>query len=164
MADKGDEYIVERIVTCMFSEEKKRVLYEVKWKDYADTTEEPLEHFLSCPLIVLEFEKEQYRGLREIAQELEDAEFRQRGRRKQMLKRSFGKRNKDEYTPVGTEFVGKIYGTTYEGDIQMYHVKFYGTVGKMKVRLPYMEYYFPSDLLEFWERNPECIPLKVNEM
>lgn len=151
-------FVVESVLNCKFCPLRRRFVFVVKWKDYVETTEEPLENFLASPLLILDLEKKQYRELCDETKRSNNEELRQKGRRKLRLESNIGRRSKSEFIPDGTEVVGKIYGSSYAGTAQFYEVKFYGIPENKKVRLQYMEYYFPSELLSFWDKNVTCIP------
>lgn len=155
---EDDVYTVESVVGVTFDEESGRFRYEVKWEGFEETTMEPLEHLTTCPFKVLDFEKEQFKDLsstwrRRKAKPTPWA----RGRRKPKLTVSLFEVTDDEYVPEGNESVAKIYGMFSEENVDFYAVKFYKIPDEKKVRIQFLEYYFPMDLLKFWFKNPTCL-------
>lgn len=170
-AKKGDAalYAAEAVVDCRYKKDRNRIEYKVRWAKCNNKREigfEPLHHLQSCPLLVLQYEKNVYRQWKLDKNYI-------RGTRKEPLptpfKNLYLKVTPSEYLPTGREFVRKIYSTwacSYEqnenhelvpSDLQYFLVRFKGIRERKVVQRLFMDYYFPVDVLKFWRRSPQSI-------
>lgn len=156
----NDYHPVERVVSVMYHYNIKRHTFAVEWKEKKNgrpwITPVFLEDLMSCPGLVLQFEKKKYETLKE--------EMKKRGVLCNIRKRSvfISVRNTvisrpDEYLPSAREIVKRIlYRSKERVDddvVDFYHVRFHRISGVKKMRLPVMEHYFPVDLLLYWIEN-----------
>lgn len=143
---------IKEINKCAYNSKSNRIMYTAVWDCPEETeTKEPLEYFMSCPLIVLQFEKKQYEDFKSAIKKkpIENA----KGMRKMPLTRQsvLKKVVIDEYIPNGNEYLIKIYHRFVTNDgIEIYKVRFARMKVCVRVRLIFLEYYFPAKLLNFW--------------
>lgn len=167
MSDEDEQFAVRAITDCKYYPELDQFRWYVEWEP-ADSQEipsetfEPLEGLLACPLLVLEYERDLWKTLPESV----------KNERKKVPIQEFlqasGDEMKDkfmetEFIPTGKEVVLKIYSSwnhkvkkkknvAKKVDVQYFMVKFYSDENYRIVRRPYMEYYFPTPVMEFLKK------------
>lgn len=142
---------VKRIEKCSFNTKSKRFDFTAIWDcPGEEDSKEPLECFMECPLIVLEFEKRQMKEFRDKWQKLKIDNT--RGMRKMpiVLKSVLKVVVPNEYVPSGREYLIKIYSRRKKNDKEVYKVRFARMEVPVIVRLVFLEYYFPARLIMFW--------------
>lgn len=153
-------YRVKKVLSVMFHHKKQRHTYSVLWEQKKRKkpwiTPVFLEDLMTCPHLVVDYEERKYEKLKK---KMEDAGIPCKIRKKSV---SVSLRNTvlarpDEYLPSGKEILKKILFRSKERVmdevLEFYHVKFRRTSGVKKLRLAVMEYYFPVDLLIYWNEN-----------
>lgn len=143
---------IKKISKCAYKRKSNRIMYTAVWDCPGETeSKEPLEYFLSCPLIMLQFEKDQYEEFKSRMKKkpIENS----KGMRKLPLtvKSVLKKEVMNEYIPSGREYLMKIYTRFVTDDgKEVYKVRFARMKDCVRVRLIFLEYYFPTRLLDFW--------------
>jgi hypothetical protein len=144
MAPREKVYPVRDILCRVYVKSQDRFFFKTEWEEKeADGTnvvsDEPIENFRDTPTPIFEF------GKRERTEDEVN---------KQWLTRRVCKA---EYIPTGDEFIRKVYNVfstkVRRNSEEFYYVRFFGDKKTHMVRLLFMEYYFPRELLLFWIEN-----------
>lgn len=154
-----NSYEVEEVKSINYNKFGQRFLLKVQWKEVDENGEQtkddqPLENFLSCPKLVLDYERNEY-------EKLKRQKVKGPGGKQQRIRRLPGcytKRHcREEYRPTGCEVVVKIVASrvfVIKGCPREYLlVKFNHDPVLRYVQLRLAEYYFPFQVLVFWKRN-----------
>lgn len=145
----GTLYPVRAVLKLVHVQRQDRFFFSTEWEEKDEEGKHkvwdlPLENFISSPAPIFEFGKK----WRDVCL--------QPGKN---LKRALSRRasTPNEYVPRGTEFVRKVYksySVKLRGNAQeFYCVSFWGDDKPRDVRLKFMEFYFPRELLMFWIEN-----------
>jgi hypothetical protein len=150
-------YTVEEVKSVVYNSKTDRHVYSVLWAERKRgkpwITPVHLESLTTCPQLVLQFEKDVYA---KFEKKNDNALKPTIGRKSgvHISLRSTVRANKSEYLPIGNEIVKKVLARSKEAVDgvwkDFYHVKFRRISGVKKMRLSVMEYYFPVDLIMFW--------------
>jgi hypothetical protein len=138
-------HAVRAVLKPVHSATYDRFFFSVEWEEKDENGKHkvstiPLENFIDSPSAIFVF------GKKWRSQPL---------RPKKDVKRHLKRRVcATEYIPNGTEFVKKVYNSTsliLKGNAEeFYCVKFWGDNEPREVRLLFMEFYFPRELLLYW--------------
>jgi hypothetical protein len=140
------EYPVKAVVGYKYRKRFDRFFFVTVWEETDPSGKNkksaiPLENFISTPAPIFNFAKRSTRP------PVSRNDRRWLGRRV----------CPSEYIPKGTEFVRKIYHaftTKVRGNVQeFYSVRLWGDDAYHVIRLIFMEYYFPRELLLFWTKH-----------
>jgi hypothetical protein len=147
-------YPVKRVLGFLYRNQLDRMYFRTEWDNRLpsgakDITAIPLENFLDCSEALYRF------SLR-----LRDAD----GKRAGKIPRDKLKRvTKKEYVPTRLDRVRKIHFSysemTKRGPDEFYRVKMCGVSGIHTIRLVFMEYFFPFELLCFWKSTGRTGPI-----
>ena len=152
-ANSGQLYAVRAVLKPVHVPRYDRFFFSTEWEEKDKEgkhliSDLPLENFVSSPAPIFEFGKK----WRELC--LNPGKS---------VKRALRHRaGANEYIPNGNEFVRKVYNSysvVLRGNAQeFYCVSFWGHDKPRDVRLKFMEFYFPRELLMFWIKNERAGP------
>jgi hypothetical protein len=138
-------YPVRSVLKPVHISSQDRFFFLTEWEEVGENgkpvvSEVALENFISSPSAIFHFGKTWRTQC--VPPE------------KSMKKHLSRRLSKKEYIPNGAEFVKKIY-TSFSIKVrgnaeEFYCVKFWGDETPRDVRLLFMEYYFPRELLMYW--------------
>lgn len=159
------EYKVLKIGDCKYFAARKvqgkqwidKIFFHVHWDEFngqMEITWEPLENIQKIPTLLVAYELQQNeKWMKKHAGDREQLCWRKRPIE---TFSTFPKNSAKsfEYVPTGKEYVLKIYLDMERDGRTFYLVRFVGSNNRDRqlVRAPYMEYYFPIDVLEYWKR------------
>lgn len=160
----SNQYPARRVIRASFKAKSKRYKYYVEWKERKKgkyvCSFEPLEHLISCPLLVLEYEESLYKKLKDAAGDGIGPTFSRKEPIDDAIKAVVGP---PEYMPEGHEIVSHIkhsMSSSIDDEIvELFVVKFEGSREWKIIRRSVMEYFFPVDLLIFWKREQQSAVL-----
>jgi hypothetical protein len=144
MAPVEKVYPVRGIIGREYNKNHDRFFFKTEWEEKGTdgnhvVTNEPIENFRYTPMPIFEF------GKRERTEDEQN---------KKWLARRVCKA---EYVPNGKEFIRKVYNVfstkVRRNAEEFYYVRFFGDEKTYMIRLIFMEYYFPRELLLFWIKN-----------
>ena len=148
-----DLHAVDAVLKPVHSARYDRFFFSVQWKEKDEkgkpiVSSIPLENFIDSPTAIFVFGKK-WRTLSNHPEK----------KVKKHLKRRLCP---TEYIPNGKEYVKKVYNSTsvlLKGNAEeFYCVKFWGHDDPCEVRLLFMEFYFPRELLLYWIQNGRSGP------
>jgi hypothetical protein len=137
-------YPVRAVIGPEYVNSQDRFFFKTEWEEKKKNGEYeisniPLENFIDTPLPIFEYGKKERQP--------------NAGLNKILSRRVCPK----EFIPTGQEFVRKIYYSftkkIRKNKEEFYYVRFRGDKCYHFVRLLFMEYYFPRELLMYWIRN-----------
>jgi hypothetical protein len=144
----GKLYPVRAVLKPVYVSKHDRFFFRTEWEEVDKdgkpvVTDIALENFVTSPSAIFNFGKTW--RTRAVPPE-------------KNVKKSLSRRLcKKEYIPTGKEYVRKIYNSfsvKLRGNAEeFYCVSFWGHETPQDVRLLFMEYYFPRELLMYWIEN-----------
>lgn len=153
-------YAAIRIVGAKYIINEDAYRFGIEWdpkvlREGEDTISyQPLDNLKECPTLVLDYDKMLNQ---EWKQKHPNSEFRIAPMICKSRKKVPHKKAHFEYIPKGNEFLKKIYSSWMDKSSEFYFVSFHGRQEKEIVRRPFLEYYYPVDVVIYKIHRDEAL-------